>query len=92
MRINSTQSLNVEIKLVQAWSFHPYVLVSLRREGTLQATERETWTPPSPCLIHTHTHTHTPTIGPSCKMCWYMMVTNLVEWPTKVQFNLRPLT
>lgn len=34
-----------EVKLVAAWSFHPYILVSLLQKGTLQATERETWTP-----------------------------------------------
>jgi hypothetical protein len=32
---------NEEVKLVPAWSLHPYVLVSLVCKSVLQATERE---------------------------------------------------
>ena len=48
-RTTSTELIvHREVKLVRVWRLHPYILVYLAQEGTLQAMELETWTPPQP--------------------------------------------
>jgi hypothetical protein len=45
-----------------AWCFHPYIIVSFVKEGTLWGMETEIWTPIQP-------QNSGPTICPAYKMC-----------------------
>lgn len=63
-RTTSTELIEYRmVELVSSWSLHPYVLVSFVQEGTLQTTERETWTSEQP---KSPQHTTCPV----WKMCW----------------------
>lgn len=45
---HNSLKMEMSVVLVPTRSPHSYILVSLVREGTLQATEREMWTPSQP--------------------------------------------
>ena len=71
-----------ESKLLPAWSLHPYALVSLAWEGTLQVTERETWHQLS------HKNLDLQSVLPA-SYAGALLVQKLREWPYNVWLNLR---
>lgn len=70
---------HVESELVGTWCLHPYVPVSSGWEGTLQAMDKETWTPVFDLK----------SVLP-VKYAREMLAEILWEQPSNVWFNLRP--